>query len=316
LATKRILITGASSFIGRQSVVPLLVRGYEVHLTIRGSSRRQFLEPGEFARCRVHEVDLLDSLAVERCVQDVRPSHLLHFAWHGDVSTRLSSPANVNWAAATLNLATSFVAAGGRRIVVCGTCAEYDWQFGTLAEDETPLLPASLYGAAKNSAHDLLRFAASRLGFSLAWGRVFSCYGPGEPAGRLVVDVVTGLLAGRTVACSAGHQVRDYMYTEDIGCAFATLVDSSFDGTVNVATGVAVRIRDLVTTTAELIGRPDLIQFGAKASRPGEPDRLVADVARLNKEVGYRSRFDLKTGLVRTIDWYRDSAHQSLMPGA
>lgn len=307
MATKRVLVTGASSFIGRQSVTPLLERGYEVHLTVHDSSRREFLEPDILARCRVHEVDLLDSRAAECCVKDICASHLLHFGWHADIGTRLTSPANLDWAAATLDLASSFVVAGGGRIVICGTCAEYDWQFRTLLEEETPLSPATLYGAAKNTAHGLLRFAAPRLGFSLAWGRVFFCYGPGEPAGRLVVDVVTRLLAGRTVACTAGHQVRDYMYTEDIGRAFATLVDSDFDGAVNVATGVAVRVRDLVTTTAELVGRPDLVQFGAKVPRPGEPDRLVADVTRLNTEIGFRPKFDLQSGLVRTIEWYRDA---------
>jgi len=307
-ATNRILVTGASSFIGRHSVVPLLQRGYEVHLTVRGSSSRDFLEPDILARCRIHEVDLLDSRATERCVQNVRPSHLLHFAWHADISTRLSSPANLKWAAATLNLATNFVTAGGRRIVVCGTCAEYDWHFGTLSEDETPLSPATLYGAAKNSTHDLLRFAAPRLDVSLAWGRVFSCYGSSEPAGRLVVDVVTSLLAGRTVACSAGQQIRDYMFTEDIGCAFATLVDCGYDGAVNIGTGVPVRVSDLITTTAELIGRPDLIQLGARAPRPGEPGQLVADVTRLKEKVGYHPRTDLKTGLARTIEWYRNAA--------
>ena len=308
MATKRILVTGASSFIGRQSVAPLLGRGYEVHLALRSPSRRDFLPGGLFARCHAHEVDLLDAAAVDRCVRSIQASHLLHFAWHSDVSNRLSSPANLKWAAATLNLASSFIDAGGGRLVVCGTCAEYDWQSGTLSEGGTQLSPATIYGAAKDSAHRLLRFAGSQLGISLAWGRVFSCYGPAEPAGRLVVDVVTGLLAGQVVSCTAGHQVRDYMYTPDIGRAFAMLVDSAFDGAVNVATGVGVAVRDVITSAADLVGRPDLIRLGTKASREGDPDRLVADVTRLYEDLGYRPEFDLQSGLKQTIEWYRNAA--------
>jgi nucleoside-diphosphate-sugar epimerase len=303
--TKRILITGASGFIGRQSVIPLLEIGYEVHLATRRPSSPDVLETGTQERCRVHEVDLLDARSTARCVHDIRPSHVLHFAWHSELETRWSSPANLAWAAATLNLATAFAAAGGRRMVVCGSCAEYDWGFETLTEDRTPLAPATLYGAAKAGTHELLRLAAPHLNLSLAWGHVFFCYGPGEPTGRLISDVVTGLLAGRPVACTAGHQIRDYMHSEDIGRAFASLVESDFSGAVNIASGVGIRLRDLIGTTAELIGRPDLIQFGARPQKPGEPACLVADVRRLRQEIGYCPTYDLETGLAQTIEWYR-----------
>lgn len=303
--TKRVLITGASGFIGRQSVAPLLAHGYEAHLAVRRPSALDVLEDGTRERCRVHEIDLLDARSVARAVRGIRPSHVLHFAWHPDLETRWSSPANLDWAAATLNLATAFAAAGGRRMVVCGTCAEYDWGYETLIEDQTPLAPATLYGAAKAGAHELLRFAAPHLPLSLAWGHVFFCYGPGEPAGRLVSDVVAGLLAGRPVACSSGDQVRDYMHTEDVGRAFASLVESDFEGAVNVASGVAVRLRDLIGTAAGLIGRPDLVKLGARPPNPGEPARLVADVRRLRQEIGFCPAYDLEAGLAQTIEWYK-----------
>jgi len=190
-------------------------------------------------------------------------------------------------------------------MVVAGSCAEYDWGFETLIEGQTPLKPATLYGAAKASANELLRFAAPQLALSLVWGRVFFCYGPGEPAGRLISDVVTGLLAGRPVDCTAGHQIRDYMHVADVGCAFADLVDSDFDGSVNIASGTGMRLRDLVGIAANLIGRADLVRFGAKPVPTGEPVRLVADVNHLNRAIGFRPRYEPETGMVDTVEWYR-----------
>ena len=303
---KRIFVTGASGFIGRQAIGPLLERGYEVHVSLRQASSPASLPPSFRENCRVHELDLLDAEATEQCLREIAPSHLLHFAWHSEVKTRWTSPANLRWAAATLNLAAAFSAAGGSRMVVCGTCAEYDWNFELLSEETTPRVPATLYGAAKSGTYDLLELAAPHLDLSMAWGRVFFCYGPGEAQGRLIADVVTGLLAGQSVDCTSGQQVRDYLHSEDIGRAFASLVESDYRGAVNIASGTGLRLRDLITTAAELIGRPDLIRFGARPQPASEPSRLVADVTLLQQEVGFQPGYDLNAGLAQTIGWYRD----------
>jgi nucleoside-diphosphate-sugar epimerase len=129
-----VLVTGATGFVGRQALAPLAARGYEVHAVGR------------------REVDLLDPDATTRLVEELRPTHLLHFAWYAEPGAFWQSPENERWLAAGVHLLEAFAASGGTRAAVAGTCAEYDWSgSGILSEQSTPLAPRTAYGEAKNA---------------------------------------------------------------------------------------------------------------------------------------------------------------------
>ncbi len=284
---ERVLITGATGLIGRMTVAPLAAKGFEiVALSRRG--------PVSGATVTI-ECDVLDPVARSAAIQSAGASHLLHLAWHDAPDDRWSARQNIDWVAATLLLVREFVEKGGKRAVCVGSCAEYDWTEETLRED-TPLRPSSLYGNAKASTGTLLTSAAPDLGLSLAWARVFFCYGPGEPPGRLLGDLLLGLSRAEPVPCTDGLQERDFLHTHDIGRALAAILDSDLTGPVNVASGQAIPVRQLILTAAELMGRRDLIQLGAKKRPPNDPDRLVADVTKL-ASLGFQPEFDLTTGL-------------------
>ena len=289
---KRVLVTGAGGFIGRQTLGPLRERGFEVHPVGRAQG-----------------FDLLAPGAAAAAVDAARPTHLLHLAWYAEHGRFWTAPENLAWVGATLDLLRAFAEAGGERAVIAGTCAEYDWSVGgRCVEDSTPLAPATLYGAAKHGLHEVLRAYASQAGVSLAWGRVFFCFGPYEPAGRLFPSVARALLAGREAPVTHGTQLRDFLAVDELGDAFAALLDSAVRGPVNVASGEPIALRELVELIAQAIGRPELVRFGAVDPRPGEPDELVADVARLADEVGWRPREPLDTGIERAVAWWRDQA--------
>ena len=159
-----------------------------------------------------------------------QPTHLLHLAWDARPGLFWTSTENLRWVAASLGLYLAFAASGGRRAVVAGSCAEYDWSHSELDEARTPLVPRTLYGEAKRALHTLLERAAAQSGVELAWGRLFFLYGPHEAEGRLVSDVARALLAGREARCSEGSQQRDFMHVADAGRAFAALVASDVTG--------------------------------------------------------------------------------------
>lgn len=300
----RTLVTGASGFIGRHAARHAAALG-ETHVLLRSAASAEALDEETRRRCAVHVADLLDPASVQECLRSVRPSHLLHTAWHGGTADRWTSAANVEWAAASVDLVVGFARQGGERVVVSGSCAEYDWGADRFVEDVTPLEPSSVYGIAKVATSRLLFAAAEELGISVGWGRPFFCYGPAEPPGRLLNDVITGLLEGRRVACTSGLQVRDYLHTDDVGRALAALLDSDFHGAVNIGSGVGISIRDLVLRTAELAGDPDLIDFGARQAGGGEPAQIIADVSRLSEVLHFSPAFTLERGLTQTIDWFR-----------
>ena len=201
------------------------------------------------------KTDLLDHAATKAAVAEAQATHLLHLAWHAGARDRWTSPTNLDWVSATFALVQAFAAAGGQRAVGGGSCAEYDWSAETLSED-TPLRPVTLYGAAKAAASLALTKASPALNLSFAWARPFFCYGPGEPPGRLFDDLVKGLKAGEPVDCTDGEQRRDFLHTADIAAALTALLSGEVQGPVNIASGEAIPVRDLIMETAAQMGRP------------------------------------------------------------
>lgn len=298
----RVLVTGASGFVGRAALRPLVERGFEVHAVSSRAAPPEGTDHVVWQRA-----NLLAPAEAERLVRAVAPTHLLHLAWYAEPGRFWSAPENVAWVEASLRLLRAFAAAGGRRAVVAGSCAEYDWaERPPYSERTTPLRPRTLYGACKASLHTIAAaYAEQQDDLACAWGRIFFLYGPGEQPGRLVSSVVEALVAGREAETTEGSQLRDFLFVEDAGAAFAALVASDVTGAVNVASGEGVPVGDVVAAAAATAGRPELVRRGALASRPDEPAAIVADVGRLREEVGFSPRFGLDEGMRRTLDWWR-----------
>jgi nucleoside-diphosphate-sugar epimerase len=249
---------------------------------------------------------LLGTSAVDVLMDRVRPTHLLHLAWYTEHGAFWISPENLRWVEASLVLLRAFARVGGQRVVMAGSCAEYDWAGGVCSESTTPLQPRTLYGVCKDALRAVSAAYAASAGLSSSWGRVFFLYGPHERPGRLVSSVISALLAGRTAECSHGNQIRDFLHAEDVASALVAILDSTAEGAVNVASGLPVSIRDLVNTIADRIGAQELVRFGVAKTNPDDPAVLVADTQRLRSEVGWSPRYTLDQGVERTIAWWRD----------
>jgi nucleoside-diphosphate-sugar epimerase len=293
----RVLLTGATGFIGSHVIDPLLARDHEIHAIAR--------RPGPPRDGVVwYEADLLEPLAAERVVLESRADSLLHLGWYAVPGSFWTAPENERWIDASLRLLRAFGEGGGRRAVMAGTCAEYRWGARTLSE-HTAIDPATLYGACKHATHVAARAIADQLNVGLAWGRIFFLYGPGEPDGRLVSSVVRALLAAERVPTTQGDQRRDFMHVRDVAGAFAALVDGEATGAVNIASGEGVAIRQILELIEEATGLHDRVQYGALPLRPGEPDAVVGDNRRLREEFGFHPRIELKPGIAETVAWWR-----------
>jgi len=303
---KRVLVTGGRGFVGRHCLPQLVERGFEVHAL---SSRPATLTetPPEVQSdpdgVHWHAANLLDTAAVNAVLQTIQPTHLLHLAWITEPRRYASAPENVDWLAASLHLLRTFHAVGGQRVVMSGSCAEYDWNHGWCSESVTPLQPATLYGQCKHALQSTLAAYCKQVGLSWGWGRLFFLYGPhGHPA-KIPGVVIESLLRGDPALCSHGRQIRDFLHIADAARGLVLQLDSDVQGPVNIASGEPVTIREIVLQIADQLGRRDLVQFGAVPTSPHDPPLLVADVRRLRTELAWQPTYSVTSGLAATLEW-------------
>lgn len=292
----RILVTGATGFIGSPCVQQLAAAGFEVHAAALGADARTD------GTVTYHDVDLLDSGRIHDLIATVRPTHLLHLAWYVVPGAYWTSPENIRWVTAGLDLAREFADAGGLRAVFVGTCAEYEPSVEPLVEGVTPLRPSTLYGASKTALHVAAMAYLTQRDVSCAWAHLFYLFGPAEYPSRLVPSVITALHEGEPFECGRPDDMLDFLHVDDVAGALAALVASPITGDVNIASGQPVSVGELCGRIAATIGRPELITY-----REGNEDRSVVTAAtsRLFDEVGWRPTLSLDAGIDATIEWWK-----------
>jgi nucleoside-diphosphate-sugar epimerase len=299
----KVLITGASGFIGRQVIASLAASDLEVMGVGRGAA------PGGLAQsAQWRQLDLLEANGRELAAlcADLEDGLLIHMAWETSHGHFWASRTNLSWLAASLKLCQAFIDAGGKRIVATGTCIEYDAPAeGRCMEATTPIAPKHLYGSTKEAFRRVLQSLQEAGKTDYAWARIFFPFGIFEKPERLVPSVIDALLDGRPAHCFSGSQIRDYIDVRDCGAAIAALARSAVCGEVNIGSGQPVRLADLIGRIATLIDGRDLGQLGALPNRTDEPGNLWADTKRLEEEVGFSPVRDLDTSLVDTIAWRR-----------
>jgi nucleoside-diphosphate-sugar epimerase len=291
---ERVLVTGASGFIGQHMAALLQARGFETHITARGTLP-------ETAGITAHGVDLLRQDEAQRLIKDIRPDIIIHTAWYVAHGRFWTAPENTDWLEASTALAAYAAEAGTRRFVGLGTCAEYATEAGDDAypwPETRPIAPATPYGEAKATlARRLSEMAEARARFSFAWARLFHLFGPGENPARLVPSIMLALREGREAQCASGRPVRDFISTQNAAAAIAALATSDITGPVNIGSGAPISIAAMARLIAEIAGRPYLLRLGALPDRPNEAPYMVAHTGRLRREVGFTAPVSLAAEL-------------------
>ena len=300
----RVLVTGASGFIGFHCLASLRARGFDVHAVAR--------DPVELAPAGVrwHAANLLETAQIAKLMDTVQPTHLLHLAWFVVPGRLITAAENFDWVMSSLQLLQRFADLGGGRALMCGSAYEYDWRYGYCSEELTPRGPTTVYGACKSALYEMASAMSEQRQLALAWARPFFLYGPREHPDRLVASVARKLLRDEPAPTSHGRQIRDYLHVQDVADALVAILTSDMVGPVNIGSGVPVTIGEVVQTVGRLIGREDLVQLGALAARANDAPMVVADPTRLRSELGWQPQFGLSDGLADTIAWWRQQAAQ------
>lgn len=284
----KVLVTGGSGFIGSHVLAAL--QNEDIELVVVGRNRL-------LGAVRQIEADLLtltnaqlNELLRKECV-----THLLHLAWVADHGKYWTSPLNLRWADATIRLVEAFCAAGGKHVVIAGTCAEYDWSHGYCREESTPLNPTSLYGTAKDATRRLAIKVCEQHQVSFAWGRIFLPFGSGEAQNRLIPSLIEVFLGRRAPYSVNIAAYRDFMHVSDVAAGFVKLLISGAVGEYNISSGMPTRIAKVVATLAELLSADPEPVFSLSSERLDEPVLLVGENLKL-KNLGWKPKLTVRQG--------------------
>ena len=288
----KVLLTGASGFIGRYVLRALQAQGIEV--VAIGRTRPD-------ATVQFIEADLLATANLMPLVQQAQATHLLHLAWYAEHGKYWTSPLNLRWVDASTRLVEAFCAAGGQKLVLAGTCAEYDWAHGYCREDSSPLEAATLYGIAKDATRRLTMAICEQHQVPCAWGRIFLPFGAGESANRLIPSLVEVFQGRRAPFGVNGLAYRDFLHASDVAQAFICLLTAEATGAYNVSSGEPVRLHEVVTTLANLCGADPEIVLSLSTARPGEPPLLMGESTKL-RALGWSPVLTLAQGLERVLN--------------
>lgn len=295
LAGQRVLVTGASGFIGAR----LCERAAELGAAVHGVSRRPSADAAPAVRWE--HLDLTDEAAVRALLTRVQPGVVLHLASEvsGDRSADAVLPMLQANLVAAVNVMLACHEAGSPRVVLAGSMEEPD-----LGDPDA--VAQSPYAAAKWAALTYGRMFQALYELSIVHLRIFMVYGPGQrDLRKLVPYVTTSLLRGETPELMSGDRGVDWVYVDDVVDAFlAAAVAPRADGaSVDIGSGTLVSVRALVAQLKRLVGGSIEPRFGALPDRKLERVR-VADPATA-AAIGWRPRTSLEDGLARTVEFYR-----------
>lgn len=298
---KRVLVTGATGLIGKYSIQPLLDLGFEVFSVSSKAETERGQEGKKAGRQALHwiKANLLDFNDIKKIFEEVKPQYLLHFAWDTTPGVYLESNINFDWVQSSLEMLKQFKANGGKRAVFAGTCFEYDFGEEPLNELTSKLNPTSTYAKCKTYLNSLATLYCEKNDISFGWGRIFYVYGENEHEKRLVPHVIKNLRENKEVTITSGGLNRDYMFASDIAAGFAAFLNSDVHGSVNICTGEAPKIKEIVDFIAEKLDKKHLVKYVDDCAN--QPKIIVGDNTRLLTEVKFTPEHTLISGLEKVM---------------
>jgi len=303
---KRVIITGATGFVGANLARRLLRDGHEVHLLVRPDHTTWRIAAIR-AEVHLHEVDLADAAALAGVVGVIRPDWIFHLAAYGAYSWE-TDPArmvqtNFN---GTMNLVEACLKTGFEAFVNTGSSSEYGFKDHPPSETEW-LEPNSHYAVTKASATLYCRYTAQSRNVRLPTLRLYSVYGPYEEPARLIPTLIVRGLSGELPPLADPNTARDYIYVEDVCDAYllaATQAHQEPGAIYNVGTGVQTPLREVVELARKTMSINAVPQWGSLPGRSWDTQIWSANSRKIREALGWQPRHTLEQGFTMTLNWF------------
>lgn len=301
---QRIIVTGATSMIGRALIEESIRHGVEVYAVVRASSGKKNRLPESenihLVDCSLESLEKLPGLIPDTC------DTFYHIAWGNTGENRNSSTElqsrNIGYTLAAVRAAAAL---GCRRFIGAGSQAEYGPMDVDRIAPDSPVNPTTPYGAAKLASGHLAGMLCRELGMECIWPRIFSVYGIFEKETTMIASGLRRMLAGEKTEFTPAGQRWDYLFCRDAGRAYYLIGEKGKNGAVYcVGSGNAEPLKFYIEKMAELTGAEET-GIGAKPYPEGGVMNLCADIRSLTEDTGFLPEYTFEEGIRETITWLK-----------
>ena len=291
----KILLTGATGFIGANLWRVLLERGHDVMGVSRQPPAGNERESMVSHVCHVMGESLPDS------VVSFSPEVLVHLAWDGipDFSAKICAD---NVAAQVKFLGETEKLNSLKKILVSGSCREYGDNKGLCQEAET-LAPDSYFSWAKQTLSDYFRLACQQRNINLLWFRLFYVYGPGQRSASLIPSLLQSVRDGLEPEIKNPSSAHDFIYIDDVVDAFVKgIEDKKSSGILNLGSGRIVSVFEVVEIVMDLLrgdtspSRKRIRSLGEETLKSG----LIASISQSKLVLAWTPKTGLSEGIEKT----------------
>ena len=297
-----VLVTGAAGFIGSAVSACLAGAGYRVVAYDNLSrGRREYLPPD----ATLIEGDVRDGAALAAAVATVGPDAVVHLAAMHFIPDCIARPAetmaiNVDGTQRVLDACRG---SSVQHVVFASSAAVYAPVNHACLEASTPLGPIEIYGESKMRGEELLQAFHAETGVSSTALRLFNAVGRRETNPHVIPHIFDALRTSDVVPLGNTDARRDYVDSRDVATAILSVLQSVRGHNVmNVGTGVACSVNDLIAALRSILGRDIRVRQEAERMRPVERMLLLADTTRLRRATGWEARFPLTAVLADLCD--------------
>ena len=305
VSKKRILVTGATGFIGSHLIARLIDEAANV-----GAIIRKIVPSDKQSNLQILQTDLLDFTTLQGRVRKFQPDVVYHLAGvrpFGNTWQSIQQAYQTNFLA-TMNLLRSLEGINTQAIILIGSAAEYGKGAAPYREEQT-LRPISAYGASKAAATILGLFCHEYFKLPIIIVRPSVVYGPGQGEHFFLSQMCKTILDERPFFMSPGDQYRDFIYISDVVDALLLLATKpeAVGGIFNIGSGISYPLRYIAELASKYLGGKNLLRVGAKDYAPDEQYAYVVNIHLAQQVLKWQPRIGLEEGLAATIEWYKSN---------
>jgi len=297
LNAKKILITGATGFLASHLLPTLIEKGYDIIVLKRSFSNTWRIQ-NVISQIKSYDID---KISIKKIFDENEIGGIIHLATdygrknNNDITQMIK--ANIELPAKLLDLGCKY---------------EVIFFINTHTFSSSKYM---LYSAMKNSFIEIAKYFTANFKVKFINMKLEHMYGEKDEYSKFIPFLIKSILEGKEIKATNGEQKRDFIYVQDVADAYLKVLDNLRnldEGFIEfeIGTGSSISLRDLLSKIKEVINKKVNIKWGGIPNRKNEIFDSKADIRRVKQYLEWSPKYDIKSGLKKTVDWYRKSINK------